>query len=174
MTEITQQHKVASNPHPGSTARLWEKLKDHPVKRGVFSVVYSLAAPYFRTVMPRVREAEPGRAVVRLSKWWGVQNHIGTFHVIAALNGAEAAMGLLCEVSVPSTHRWIPRGMRADYPAKSTGGLTVIATADLPDFSQITRESGGQLMTITIQHIDNAGEEPVKAEIDVWITEKKK
>ena len=153
--------------------KLWKKFNGSAPQRGLFSLGYALKAPYFRTVAPRVREVEPGRAVLRLGKWWGVQNHIGTFHVIAALNGAEAAMGLVCEATVPTTHRWIPRGMRADYPAKSTGGLTITATLDDVDFSAITRESGGELHTIRFQTLDDAGVEPVTAEIDVWITAKK-
>lgn len=157
-----------------STLKLWKKLSGSALQRGLFSVAFSLKAPYFRTVLPRVRVVEPGRAVLRIGKWWGVNNHIGTYHVIAALNGAEAAMGLVCEASVPTTHRWIPRGMRADYPAKSTGGLTVTATLDLPDFSTITRETGGSLHTVKIQLLDDAGVEPVTAEIDVWISAKKK
>lgn len=173
-TEATAGTKpTATNDNPGPTALLWEKFSDSTIKRGLFSALYMVKAPYFRTVMPRVREAVPGRCVVRLGKWWGVQNHIGTFHVIAGLNGAEAAMGLLCEVTVPDTHRWIPRGMRADYPKKSTGGLTVTATADFPDFSTITRETGGQLVTIDCQLVDDAGVEPITAEIDVWVTAKK-
>ncbi|MHA2787616.1 hotdog fold domain-containing protein [Corynebacterium sp. S7] len=170
MTSITE---TTSTFRPGPTARLWKKYSDTALKRGIFSTLYALKAPYFRTVLPRVQDAGRGFATVRLGKWWGVQNHIGTFHVIAALNGAESAMGLLCECSVPDTHRWIPRGMRADYPAKSTGSLTVKATADFPDFSTITRETGGQLVTVYIDCIDDAGEKPVVAEIDVWVSAKK-
>ncbi|HCT14690.1 MAG TPA: thioesterase [Corynebacterium nuruki] len=162
------------NPSPNGTAELWKKFRGSALKRGLFSAGFCIKAPYFRTVLPRIREAVPGRAVVRIGNWWGIRNHIGTYHVIAALNGAEAAMGILCEVSVPTTHRWIPRGMRADYPTKSTGGLTVTATADFPDFAQVTRETGGQLVTVDIQLLDDAGNEPVHAEIDVWVSAKKK
>ncbi|WP_083650456.1 hotdog fold domain-containing protein [Corynebacterium sp. CNJ-954] len=170
MSTVTPQ---SANPKLNGTAKLWKKYSDTALKRGLFSVGFCLKAPYFRTVLPRVRSAVPGSATVRIGEWWGIRNHIGTFHVIAALNGAEAAMGLLCEVSVPSTHRWIPRGMRADYPTKSSGGLTVTATADFPDFSTITRETGGQLVTVVVEHIDDAGNEPVHAEIDVWVSAKK-
>ncbi len=171
-------HATDSRPTVPDTSNpiynLWDRLSGSALKRGAFSTVYALKAPYFRTVLPRVREVVPGeRSVIRLGKWWGVQNHIGTFHVIAALNGAEAAMGLLCETTVPTTHRWIPRGMRADYPAKSTGGLTITATADFPDFAEVTRETGGQLVTVTCEIVDDAGVEPVTAEIDVWITAKR-
>ena len=150
---------------------LWEQVADSRIKRGLFSSYLWFKAPYFRTVMPRVRELVPGsHCTVRLAKWWGVNNHIGTFHVIAALNGAEAAMGLLCEASLPDTHRWIPRGMRAEYPSKSTGGLTVTASAQWPDFDLITRETGGELVTVSCALIDDAGNEPVIAEIDVWVS----
>ena len=72
--------------------KLWKKFNGSAPQRGLFSLGYALKAPYFRTVAPRVREVEPGRAVLRLGKWWGVQNHIGTFHVIAALNGASPSL----------------------------------------------------------------------------------
>lgn len=171
---MTTPGTAQTNPAPNGTAGLWRKFSGSAPARGLFSAGFCLKAPYFRTVLPRIREAVPGRAVVRIGNWWGIRNHIGTYHVIAALNGAEAAMGMLCEVSVPTTHRWIPRGMRADYPTKSTGGLTVTATADFPDFTQVTRETGGQLVTVDIQLLDDAGNEPVHAEIDVWISAKKK
>lgn len=165
--------QCASSPEPNRVAQLWGKAKGCALTRGIFSAGYALKAPYFRTVLPRVQELEPGSdCTVRVPKWWGVDNHIGTFHAIAALNGAEAAMGLLCEATVPPSHRWIPRGMRADYPAKSTGGLRVTATAQWPDFSAITRASGGQRVTMTCSLVDDAGATPVTAEIDVWVNEK--
>ena len=172
MSEYMTTHASGHGSATG-TYTLWKKLNGSAPGRGLFSLGFSLKAPYFRTVFPRIRVAEPGRAVVRIGDWWGVRNHIGTFHVIAALNGAEAAMGMLCESTVPTSHRWLPRGMRADYPTKSTGGLTVTATAEFPDFSTITRDTGGQLVTLDIALIDDAGNEPVHAEIDVWISAKK-
>ena len=67
----------------------------------------------------------------------------------------------------------LPQGLRTKYLPKSTGGLTAKATAELPDFSQITKESGGQTVTVTIHYTDAAGKEPVYAEIDIWVTAKK-
>ncbi|MCT2287233.1 DUF4442 domain-containing protein [Corynebacterium sanguinis] len=155
-------------------AELWDQVADSPIKRGAFSAFYWFEAPYFRTVMPRIQELVPGsHCTLRIAKWWGVNNHIGTYHVIAALNGAEAAMGLLCESTMPETHRWIPRGMRAEYPAKSTGGLTVTASAQFPDFTAVTRETGGQLVTVTCQLVDASGNVPVTADIDVWVSAKR-
>lgn len=42
-------------------------------------------------------------------------NHIGTVHAIAMCNMAELAGGTMTEVTVPSTHRWIPKGMTVEY-----------------------------------------------------------
>lgn len=157
-----------------STLRLWQRARDLPFGIGsrVFSVAASLKAPYFRTALPHIVEMEPGRAVVRGPKWWGVQNHIGTFHVIAALNLAEVAMGMLAEATVPTTHRWIPKGMTADYLTKTSGGLTVTAELDeLPDFDAITE---GVTIPVPISLVDASGTETIRATIDIWVTRKKK
>lgn len=60
-------------------------------------------------------ELRPNHAEVRVRKWWGVHNHIGTVHVIAVANGLEMAMGALAEATVPPELRWIPKGMELDY-----------------------------------------------------------
>ena len=141
--------------------------------KGLFSAAVSLKAPYFSTVLPQLQEMRPGYAEVKVPKWWLVNNHIKTFHVIAACNAAESAMGMLAEASLPNTHRWLPKGMRTEYRTKSTGGLIARASAKLPDFSSITRESGGQTVTVTIHFEDEAGNEPIYVEIDIWVTMKK-
>lgn len=153
--------------------KLWKKFNGSAPQRGLFSLGYALKAPYFRTVAPRVREVEPGRAVLRLGKWWGVQNHIGTFHAIAACNLAEFVMGMLCEASVPASHRWVPKGMTTNYLKISKGGLTATATADLPDFTQITPESGGRNLDVRIELVDAEGTLVQDAVITCWITAKR-
>lgn len=158
---------------PTGTLTMWRKMSTIPVVGDrLFSAAVSLKAPYFRTVLPRLREMEPGRAVATAPKWWGVNNHIGTFHAIAACNLAEFAMGMLCEASVPRTHRWVPKGMTTEYLKISKGGLTATATADLPDFSRITRESGGRNLEVTIDLVDSAGTLVQKAVITCWLTAK--
>lgn len=149
-------------------------MASKPLGKGLFGAFVAVKAPFFLTSQPRLKELRPGYAKVRLGKWWLMNNHIKTFHVIAALNGAEFAMGCLAEISTPSTHRWLPRGMTSEYNSKSTGGLTLTATADFPDFSQITPESGGQLVPVHIKFVDDAGNEPISATIDIWVSAKKK
>lgn len=165
--------KFDANTNPSSTFAMWKKLSSKPGGSRLFSAAVCAKAPYFGTVFPHVIDMRPGYSEVKAPKWIGVNNHIKTFHAIAACNVAEMAMGMLAEASLPATHRWLPQGMRTKYLTKSTGGLTAKATAELPDFSQITKDSGGQTVTVTIHYTDAAGKEPVYAEIDIWVTAKK-
>src|SRR5690349_2234161 len=98
------------------------------VGRGLFSLGVGVRAPYFLTIAPTVVELRPNHATVRIRKWWGVHNHIGTVHVIAVANGLEMAMGTLAEATIPPNLRWIPRGMELEYLAMADS--TILATAD--------------------------------------------
>lgn len=171
MTSSSSSFDANRNSSP--TFAMWKKLSSKPGGRALFSAAVCAKAPYFATVLPKVVEMRPGYAQVKVPKWIGINNHIGTFHAIAACNAAEMAMGMLAEASIPATHRWLPQGMRTRYIAKTEGGLVATATADLPDFSQITPETGGQTVPVTIHFEDAAGKESVQAEIDIWVTAKK-
>ena len=59
-------------------------------------------------------------------------------------------MGMLMEATVPTSHRWIPKGMNVQYHQKATTSLRARARLDPPDFASITDgtdvvvpESGG-------------------------------
>jgi acyl-coenzyme A thioesterase PaaI-like protein len=135
------------------TYRGWQKLPDNALGHAVFSAAMSI----------RVCE-------VRSPKWWGVHNHLGTFHAIAACNLAEVAMGMLSEATVPNSHRWIPKSMKVDYLAKAETGLRAVARLEtLPDFAAI--ESGTELL-VPISIFDRGGKEVVHAEITTWVSPK--
>lgn len=112
----------ASSPSP--TLKLWKKYSGSAIKRRLFSLGVGFKAPYFLTTNAQVQVLEPGRCKVKARNWWLVHNHIGTFHAIAMCNLAEAAMGIMCEATVPSTHRWIPLGIDAKYVARGETALT--------------------------------------------------
>ncbi|WP_020496385.1 hotdog fold domain-containing protein [Sciscionella marina] len=151
-----------------STLRLWERLSALPLGNRLFSAAISLRAPYFGTVLPTVTELRPGHAEVRAPKWWGVHNHIGTFHAIAACNLAEVAMGMLAEATVPGTHRWLPRGMTVEYLAKAKTSLRAVAEpAEPPVFG------AAQDIPVMVRVYDTAGTEVVRATITIYVTEKK-
>ena len=119
------------------TYALYRRAAARPLGKRAFSVLFSLKAPYFRTVRPRVREVRPHHAELTVRKRWAVQNHLGTVHAIAVCNGLEAAMGLLAEATTPPGRRWIPKGMTVSYLAKSTTDLLCIAATDPADWEQV-------------------------------------
>lgn len=152
-----------------STLDLWRKLSAKPGGTRLFSAAIALKAPYFRTVLPHVREIEPGRCVVTAPKWWAVHNHIGTFHAIAGCNLAEIAMGMVAEATVPATHRWLPKKMQVEYLAKATTSLR--AVAELPEIPEFGEE--GFELAVPVHLHDTGGTEVIRADITIWITRKK-
>jgi acyl-coenzyme A thioesterase PaaI-like protein len=151
-----------------ATYRLRRKLPDNVVGNALFSLGMVARVPYFGTILPYVSEMEPGRCVVSAPKWFGIHNHIGTFHAIAACNLAEVAMGMLMEATTPTTHRWIPKGMSAQYLTKANTRLTATATLAHPiDFATITE---GTDVVVSIEIRDTDGIEVVHCDITTWVT----
>ena len=106
------------------------------VGRGAFSLAFALKAPYFLTIAPTLLELRPNHAEVRVRKWWGVHNHLGTVHAIAVANGLEMAMGALAEATIPPHLRWVPKGMELEYLAMSDSTLLASADTDPADWEQ--------------------------------------
>ncbi|GAA4665380.1 hotdog fold domain-containing protein [Amycolatopsis dongchuanensis] len=151
------------------TFAMWSKLAGLPGGKRLFSAAVCLRAPYFSTVLPTVRQLRPGYCEVTAPKWWGVHNHIRTFHAIAACNLAEIAMGMLAEATVPDTHRWLPKGMTVSYVAKAKTSLR--AVAELPELPEFGDEGFELPVPVTIS--DTRGEPVVTATITIWVTRKK-
>ncbi|GAB08100.1 DUF4442 domain-containing protein [Gordonia amarae] len=151
-----------------ATYRLRRKLPDNTFGNALFSLGMVARVPYFGTILPYVSVMEPGRCVVSAPKWFGIHNHIGTFHAIAACNLAEVAMGMLMEATTPATHRWIPKGMSAQYLTKANTGLTATATLAEPvDFAALTE---GTDVVVSIEIRDTTGTEVVHCDITTWVT----
>jgi acyl-coenzyme A thioesterase PaaI-like protein len=146
---------------------MWEKLRGYPGGSRVFSAVFTLKAPYFRSVRPRFVQVSPNFASLVLPKRRAVQNHIGTVHAIAVCNGLEAAMGALAEATVPSGKRWLPKGMEVAYLAKSTSDLTCSAETD-PD-----AWAAGPDVPVRVKATRTDGTVVVQGVINLWVTDKK-
>lgn len=156
---------AASTP---PTLALWKRLSGLPGGHKVFSAAIALRVPYFSTVLPTVRVLEPGRCEVTAPKWFGVYNHIRTFHAIAACNLAEIAMGMLAEATVPVTHRWLPKGMTVHYKAKAETGLRAVAElGEIPEFGP-----DGMDLPVPFTVYDKHGDPVVTGEITIWVTAK--
>lgn len=161
---------MATSPRVSATYALRKRLPSNVIGNALFSLCMVARVPYFGTVLPLVQKMEPGYCRVSAPNWFGVHNHIGTFHAIAACNLAEAAMGMLMEATTPTTHRWIPKAMQTSYLTKATTRLTAEARLAEPiDFDAITE---GTDVTVSVAIHDTHGVEVVHCDITTWVTPK--
>ncbi len=147
--------------------KLYKQAARMPFGRSLFSQAFRWAAPYFRTIPARIESAEPGRVVVCMPDRFRVHNHLGTVHAIALCNLAELAMGLTAEITLPTTHRWIPKSMTVEYLAKAKGTMRATTQLDLP------KKLGDKCeITVPVSVTDPNSKEVFTASIRLWVTRK--
>lgn len=147
--------------------KMWERALRLPLGPRVFTRAFQLAAPYFNTLPMLFTHAEPGLVRAQLKHVRKVHNHLGTVHAIALCNLAEAVMGLAAEISIPASHRWIPKGMTVAYKAKAIGTMYAEAVLILPEVLADKQE-----IAVPISVTDAKGVEVFTAEIRIWVTAK--
>ena len=149
---------------------LFRRLSSKPGGKWLFSRLVCLKAPYFASIAPRMELLEPGRAVATLRHRRAVTNHLGTVHAIALCNLAEFTGGLACDVSIPASMRWIPRGMTVEYLKKAVGSMRATAT---PAFAPRDAAEGYELpFEVVIENTQ--GEAVFKASIAMWVSPRSK
>ena len=149
------------------TFDLYQRIAKLPAGKRIFSLLYSVKAPYFATVRPVVREVRPNYAELSIRNRKRVHNHIGTLHAIAVCNGLEAAMGLVAEATCPADKRWLPRGLQVSYLAKSTTDLLCIAETDPAQWAATPGD-----VDIKVKAVRTDGVVVVEGVIPVYVTEK--
>ena len=149
------------------TLRLWQQLANKPLGKWLFSRLVCFKAPYFASIRPHFVELRPGRSEIRIAKRRGVQNHIGTVHAIARCNMAELVAGTMSDVTIPASHRWIPKGMHVQYLHKATTDLSAVAT---PLAASEATPSGDYEVLVEVK--DTQGTTVLKAVITMWVTER--
>ena len=151
--------------HSSPALAAWKKLSGIPGGKWLFSRFVSLKAPYFASIGAQFVELQPGYCELRLTKRRKVLNHIGTVHAIAMCNMAELAAGTMTEVSLPATHRWIPKSMTVDYLAKAGTDLRATATLDpIPVFAEAME------LPVTVDVTDSRGTPVFRAVIRMWVS----
>jgi acyl-coenzyme A thioesterase PaaI-like protein len=151
-----------------STLGIWQRFASKPGGKWAFARLLCLKAPYFGSIRPRFEELRPEYCEVRIRKRRSVLNHLGTVHAIAMCNMAELAGGIMTEVTVPTTHRWIPKGMAVEYLKKATTDLVAVATPESkPDWSV----PGEYKVTVVVR--DRQAEPVFQASITMWVSPKK-
>lgn len=151
-----------------NTLQIWQSCASKPLGKWFFSKLFCFNAPYFGTIKPIFDEVRPEFCSIRLKKRRSVQNHLSSVHAIAMCNLAEAAGGTMTEVTVPPTHRWIPKGMTVEYLQKATTDLKAIATPlSTPDW-----ENPGEY-PVGVSVTDENNKVVFRATINMWISKKK-
>ena len=146
----------------------YRRLSSKPGGRWLFSKLVCFKAPYFASIAPRIEVLEPGRGVATFAHRRRVTNHIGTVHAIALCNLAEFVGGLTCDVSIPASMRWIPKGMTVAYLKKAVGTMRATAT---PAFAPRESAEGYELPFEVV--VENPqGEAVFKATIAMWVSPK--
>lgn len=146
--------------------KLYRKLARYSPGGWLFSRLICFRAPYFGSIRPRITTLEPGLCRAEIKHRRAVQNHIGTVHAIALCNLAELTAGVVSEASLPTTMRWIPKGMEVEYVAKASGTMQAEARTEI---DAVHAETGYEL-PIAVSIRDPAGTEVLRARIRMWAT----
>jgi len=151
-----------------NVADLYKKSTAIPlVGDRLFSLAFAQKAPYFWSIRPRFTVIEPNHAELVIPKRRAVQNHLGTVHAIALCNGLEAAMGALAEATIPSSKRWIPKGMDISYTAKATTDITCIAETDPEQWTSDETD-----LHVRVRGVRKDGTVVIEGVIKLYVTEK--
>lgn len=141
---------------------LYNKLGNATFSKKICEIV-----PYFATIEPEFVDLQPGYSEVTMPNTTKVHNHLGTVHAIAMCNLAEIAAGLMADVSIPETCRWIPVGMNVRYLAKAKSDLRGIANGRGIDWEN----TGDKDIPVSI--LDSDGLEVCSATVIVKVSLKK-
>jgi len=98
----------------------------------------------------------------------GVENHIRTVHALAMGNLCELAAGMVTEVTIPTSMRWIPRGMTIEYLRKAETGVTATARLTKKEWGH-----GPESVGVPVSVVDESGTEVVRAVITMHVSSKK-
>ena len=151
-----------------SVLQLYSRITRKPFGHWLFSRLICFKAPYFGSIKPRMTLLEPNRAEATIAHRRSVTNHLGTVHAIALCNLAEFIGGLMTDVSIPASMRWIPKGMTVEYLKKAVGTEHGVATPEFPP-----REAAeGYELPVNVVVTDPQGDAVFKARISMWVSPK--
>lgn len=149
-----------------SILALYRRMQRWPAGQWLFSRAVCFKAPYFGSISPRIETLEPGRCEATIRHRRGVTNHLGTVHAIALCNLAELVGGLMTDVSIPGSMRWIPKGMTVEYLKKATGTIRAVAEPA----AEILESSSGYALPVDVVATDPSGEAVFRATISMWVS----
>lgn len=152
----------------GSVLSSWQRASGSRLGRWLFARAVCRRAPYFGTIRPYFIELAPTVCRVGMRKRRGVENHIRTVHALAMGNLCELAAGMVTEVTIPASMRWIPRGMTIEYLRKAETDVTATARLTKMEWGHSPESVG-----VPVSVVDASGTEVVRAVITMHVSARK-
>jgi acyl-coenzyme A thioesterase PaaI-like protein len=149
-----------------SVLTMYEKLKDLPFGKKLFTFMVCLNAPYFFSIKPKITKLKKNRCEVFIKKKRSVTNHIKTVHAIAMCNMAELSGGLMIEASLPKDKQWIPSGMTVQYLKKAETNLIAVSDGSNIDWNQ----TGTIIVPVEVKDVNN--QIVFRADINMYVKER--
>ena len=148
------------------TLALYDTLRRWPLGSWLFTRAICFKAPYVGSISPKIESLEPGRCVASIRRHRAITNHIGSVHAIAMCNLAELVGGMVTEVTLPDSMRWIPKGMTVQYLKKAMGTIRAVAVPSVP----IVHAGQGYEVPVDVRLTDAAGDAVFSATITMWLS----
>jgi len=152
----------------GPVLRSWQRVSASRFGRWLFARAVCRRAPYFATIKPAFLELAPGVCRVSMRKRRRVENHIHTVHALAMGNLCELAAGMVTEVTIPASMRWLPRGMTIEYLRKAESDVTATARLTRSEWGDSAENVG-----VPVSVVDATGTEVVRAVITMYVSPRK-
>ena len=148
-----------------SAYAVWQRFSGVRGGKWAFSKLLCFKAPYFASIRPQFVELRPDYCEVAIRKRRSVLNHFGSVHAIAMCNMAELAGGTMTDASIPTTHRWIPKGMTVEYLKKANTDLIAVAKpASVADWSEPCEYN------VNVEVKDESKKTVFRAVITMWVS----
>jgi len=157
-----------TSPTGGAVLSAWHRASGSGMGRWLFARAVCRRAPYFGTIRPQFLELAPGVCRVSMRKRRRVENHIGTVHALAIGNLCELAAGMVTEVTLPASMRWLPRGMTIEYLRKAESDVSATARLDKKAWS-----GQAENVAVPVSVVDATGTEVVRAVITMYVSPRK-
>lgn len=146
--------------------RMYRRLRRLSPGGRLFSWLICRRAPYFASIHPRITVLDREHCIAVMDQRRAIENHLRSVHAIALCNLAELTAGVLAEASLPTSMRWIPKGMEVEYLARAKGRMRAEAQPTVP----AVRADVGYELPIRVTVRDLQDTEVFRAKIRMWVT----
>jgi acyl-coenzyme A thioesterase PaaI-like protein len=123
-----------NNESPGEKIlSTWEKLKDKPFGKKLFSRGVGKMAPYTGSIKALITDLKPGHCQAFLKERKSNKNHLRSIHAVALINLGEVTSGLAVLSGMSTQIRGILTKMEMQYLKKAKGDLSAECLCEIPE-----------------------------------------